>query len=84
MDRLEMQNKYKKNNPEPSMDSEEKMFITIGLSALFILPTLFLLAIIFGEDTENSCEELGGDYVIVGEEYSSALKHTIDIYGCVK
>lgn len=83
-----MEKKYKerqKMNRYPSNTEEIDGILIGGLIACILFFTVFLLvAIFFGEDTKNSCEELGGNYVVVGEEFSAALKQTIDIYGCVK
>lgn len=53
----------------------------------FVLAFVFILffALLFGgEDEGNACEQMGGTFTVVGEEYSAPLKRTIDVYGCVK
>lgn len=36
------------------------------------------------KNNRDTCGEIGGEYQVVGEEFSAAHKTTIDVYGCVK
>lgn len=70
-------------------DFEEEHFnpsyVAWGVFGIFAAVIFMLLLLLFGPESEqDACEELGGTFTLVGEEFSPALKQTIDIYGCVK
>ena len=35
-------------------------------------------------NNRDACEAIGGEYQVVGEEFSAAHKTTVNVYGCVK
>lgn len=51
---------------------------------IFVCVIVFLIVLVFGKSEEESCDNVGGEYKVVGQEYDPALKQTIDMYGCVK
>lgn len=57
----------------------------IIIATMFVAVVVFLIVLIFADDsTQEACADIGGEYVVVGEEYSAAAKRTVDIYGCTK
>jgi len=62
----------------------ENRIIAICITLIFILPILFLFLIAHGDENLNDCEDIGGKYEVIGQEYHGGAKRTIDVYGCVK
>ena len=56
-----------------------------------VLGLIILLLVVVGtieveenRKTTEACTDVGGTYMVIGEEFSPVLKHDVDIYGCVK
>lgn len=74
----------RKKDAEIAQNNNEGKLILLSIFGVFSIPFLFFIPLLFGEDDPRGCEEIGGTYEVVGEEYSPSLKRTIKIYGCVK
>lgn len=57
----------------------------IGISFIIVLIVwIFVMDFKNIRENRNICEEVGGKYQVVGEEFSAAHRRTIDVYGCAK
>lgn len=75
---------FQRKKDEEMKNSDNTGVKILGFSLIGFVILMFIL-ILFGQGSEeNGCEDIGGEFVVVGEEYSPALKHTIDVYGCIK
>lgn len=59
-------------------------------SAYVIFGILLALLIVVGivdfnekRSEVEACADVGGEYTVVGQEFSASAKRTVDIYGCV-
>lgn len=63
-------------------------FIAYMLSAFIVMILIMLVVGLFtGEeepDFRTACEDVGGSYEVIGQEFSPAVKMNVDIFGCVK
>lgn len=58
------------------------------LMAVVVCILAFIIAVVItGEDEPDfrtACEDIGGSYEVIGQEFSPSVKTNVDIYGCVK
>jgi len=58
---------------------------SLGVIFGFAILLLTLTIVSYNNPSKKEiCADVGGEYKVVGQEYSAANKMTIDVYGCVK
>lgn len=66
-------------------DQATSIIIAVMVATIVILMlATAIFGTIFGKEKEPEiCEDVGGEYIVIDQEYSATLKRTVDIYGCV-
>lgn len=68
------------------MSEENKIIATvfIVITGIVALAFLFISEIKESKNDRSACESIGGEYVLIDEEFVPAHKSTVYIYGCVR
>lgn len=65
-------------------DKYEDIRLTIMSFIIVVASCVFFWLVWTEESEEDACLDVGGEYTVVGREYSPAAKSMVDMYGCVK